>query len=148
MLSPRSVSIEYDSDTPQFHPGSPILPVNTQEICYINLAIPGGTDMNITQTDGTSVKLNVSNNLRIIPGDAGNVRIGVSYLFDTPLYWKLPRNFIGDKVVSYNGYLRFTTKATGGRTLLPPTVLESYPLVQLQGNNKIVLDQEQSPEKP
>jgi hypothetical protein len=65
----------------------------------LQLAVPGSAEMmNITQTDGTSVKLNVSNNLRIIPGDAGNVRIGVSYLFDTPLYWQLPKSFLGDRV--------------------------------------------------
>jgi len=62
------------------------------------LAIPGAPETNLTNTDGTSVKLNVTNNLRIIPGDVGNVRIGVSYLFDTPLYWKLPGTFLGDKV--------------------------------------------------
>ncbi|XP_065339678.1 laminin subunit alpha lam-3 [Cloeon dipterum] len=140
MLSWRSVSIEYDSPQPQFRPGAPISPVNTQEICYINLAIPGVPDTNLTNTDGTSVKLNITNNLRIIPGDVGNVRIGVSYLFDTPLYWKLPSTFFGDKVLSYNGFLRFTVVSSGGQTLLPPNVLSSYPLVQIQGNNKIVLE--------
>jgi hypothetical protein len=68
----------------------------------LQLAVPGAPETNLTNTDGTSVKLNVTNNLRIIPGDIGNVRIGVSYLFDTPLYWKLPSNFLGDKVNSFN----------------------------------------------
>jgi hypothetical protein len=67
----------------------------------LQLAVPGAPETNLTNTDGTSVKLNVTNNLRIIPGDIGNVRIGVSYLFDTPLYWKLPSNFLGDKVNSF-----------------------------------------------
>lgn len=38
MLSPRFVNIEYDSDKPQFRPGGQFLPVNTQEICYINVS--------------------------------------------------------------------------------------------------------------
>jgi len=37
MLSWRSVSIEYDSPQPQFRPGAPVSPVNTQEICFINV---------------------------------------------------------------------------------------------------------------
>lgn len=44
-------------------------------------------------------QLNVTNNLRIIPGTVGNVEIGVKYLFDTPVYWQLPKRFTGDKVV-------------------------------------------------
>lgn len=43
-------------------------------------------------------QLNVTNNLRIIPETIGNVEIGVKYLFDTPVYWQLPKMFSGDKV--------------------------------------------------
>lgn len=70
----------------------------TNPVFLLQLVVPGAEELALTNTDGTSIKLNVSNNLRIIPGDAGNVRIGVSYLFDTPLYWQLPRTFFGDKV--------------------------------------------------
>ena len=42
--------------------------------------------------------LNVTNNLRTIPGDTEDVKIGISYLIDTPVYWKLPKQFLGDKV--------------------------------------------------
>lgn len=44
------------------------------------------------------------------------------------------------QVLSYNGYLRFTVTSSGGRTPLPPNILSSYPLVQIQGNNRIVLE--------
>lgn len=43
-------------------------------------------------------QLNVTNNLRVIPGTISNVEIGVKYLFDTPVYWQLPKRFTGDKV--------------------------------------------------
>jgi hypothetical protein len=40
----------------------------------------------------------VTNNLRVIPGDVGDVRLGVTYPFDTPIYWQLPKQFLGDRV--------------------------------------------------
>lgn len=42
--------------------------------------------------------LNVTNHLRLIPDDEGDVEIGVSYLWDSPVYWQLPTSFLGDKV--------------------------------------------------
>lgn len=48
--------------------------------------------------NGVDRGLNVTNNLRTIPGDTEDVKIGVSFLFDTPVYWQLPRQFLGDKV--------------------------------------------------
>lgn len=59
--------------------------------------------LQLANPDNTAVKpnndrLNVTNNLRIIPGTLGNVEMGVKYLFDTPVYWQLPKRFTGDKV--------------------------------------------------
>ena len=47
-----------------------------------------------------------SSQLILIPGDSGDTVIGVSNLFSVPIYWRLPDMFLGDKVLSYNGYLR------------------------------------------
>jgi hypothetical protein len=47
---------------------------------------------------GPDEQLNVTNNLRVIPGDVGAVRLGVTYPFDTPVYWQLPKQFLGDRV--------------------------------------------------
>lgn len=44
------------------------------------------------------MKLNVTNNLRLIPGFTGIIEVGVNYLFDAPVYWQLPDSFLGDKV--------------------------------------------------
>ena len=85
-------------------------------------------------------QLNVTNNLRIIPGQDGDVMIGVSQMFDTPLYWRLPEIFLKDKVLSYGGYIRFTIHNEGGSTLLPNNILATYPLVQIQGNRKLILE--------
>ncbi|KAK3921962.1 Laminin subunit alpha-1 [Frankliniella fusca] len=137
---PRTLDVHYESTNPQFRPGAQLFPVNTKEICYINLALPGVPGASAKTTNSTPDRLDVINNLRIIPGDAGDVEMGVNYLFDTPVYWQLPRQFLGDRVLSFGGFLRFSVEAEGGSTLFPPEVLGSYPLVQLQGNNRIVLE--------
>ncbi|XP_050425592.1 laminin subunit alpha-1 isoform X2 [Adelges cooleyi] len=128
----RTLSIHYDTNSSTLYSEGDY-PVNTQEICYINLANPesGGIERN---------QLNITNNLRIIPGTVGNVEMGVKYLFDTPVYWQLPNRFSGDKVSSYGGYIRFTIDAEGGNTLFPQLILTSYPLIQIQGNEHIILE--------
>ena len=50
-----------------------------------------------------NTNLQVSQGLLLVPGDKGDEVIGVKRLFTTPLYWSLPRVFLGDKVTSYNG---------------------------------------------
>lgn len=52
-------------------------------------------------------QLNVSNDLLVIPDSPDDIKIGVESLFTTPLYWSLPDMFLGDKVLAYNGYLRY-----------------------------------------
>lgn len=54
-----------------------------------------------------------------------------------PFFSKISLYF---QVLSYGGYLRFAVETEGGNTLLPPGVLSSYPLIQIQGNGKIVLE--------
>lgn len=46
----------------------------------------------------------------------------------------------GSQVLSYGGYLRFKVETEGGHTLLPASVLGTYPLVQLQGNGRLILE--------
>lgn len=57
--------------------------------------------MNSGNGENGIIKLNVTNNLRLIPGDSGDIDIGVNYLFDAPVYWQLPNDFLGDKVAIY-----------------------------------------------
>ncbi|KMQ97151.1 laminin subunit alpha-1 [Lasius niger] len=81
--------------------------------------------------------LNVTNGLFVIPGSDGDVTLPPNLYYNYPLYWRLPDSFLGDKVVSYGGFLRFKTLTEGG---IPLRSNLRYPIVQLQGNNKIVLE--------
>ncbi|XP_076751939.1 wing blister [Xylocopa sonorina] len=81
--------------------------------------------------------LNVTNGLSTIPDTEGDVTIPPNLYYNYPLYWMLPKYFLGDKVVSYGGFLRFATLTEGG---IPLRSTFQYPIVQLQGNNKIVLE--------
>lgn len=47
--------------------------------------------------------------------------------------------FASSQVLSYNGHLSFRVRAEGG-TPFPDSVFETYPLVQLQGNFRLVLE--------
>lgn len=43
-------------------------------------------------------------------------------------------------MLSYGGYLRFTTDTQNPRKQLPQDVLNRYPLVQLRGHGRIILE--------
>ncbi|XP_032674953.1 laminin subunit alpha-1 isoform X4 [Odontomachus brunneus] len=108
-------------------------------VLYVN----GTHDITITNFGFTTVLpavnggLNVTNGLTVIPGSDGDVTLPSSLYYNYPLYWRLPDSFLGDKVVSYGGFLRFKVATEGG---MPMRSNLLYPLVQMQGNNKIVLE--------
>lgn len=86
----------------------------------------------------------MENELLVIPGvyePTLNVKLYQNHL-DEALYWRLPKQFLGDKVLSYGGYLRFVTETHGGNKIL---ITNRYPLVQLKGNNKIILEYFEQP---
>nr|XP_054952810.1 basement membrane-specific heparan sulfate proteoglycan core protein isoform X2 [Pan paniscus] len=69
-------------------------------------------------------------------------------LLSGPYFWSLPSRFLGDKVTSYGGELRFTVTQ---RSQPGSTPLHGQPLVVLQGNNIILehhVAQEPSPGQP
>ncbi|KAF7990369.1 hypothetical protein HCN44_000174 [Aphidius gifuensis] len=86
--------------------------------------------------------LNVTNGLSIIPEDIGDITLPQSFSYNYPLYWKLPVNFLGDKINSYGGLLKFKTVTNDGKKKLSDYL---NPLVQIQGNNKIILEYYQLP---
>ncbi|OQV23620.1 Laminin subunit alpha-2 [Hypsibius exemplaris] len=60
--------------------------------------------------------------------------------YETPFYWNLPGQFLGDRIISYNGKLRFQLDGE-----YPPEIhrgrgFSAFPLALLQGNNRIILD--------
>ncbi|XP_074102845.1 wing blister [Cotesia typhae] len=81
--------------------------------------------------------LNLTNGLSIIPGTSGDVTLPANLYYNYPLYWQLPQSFLGDKIVSYGGYLKLKLFTESG---VPLRSSLRYPLVQIQGNNKIVLE--------
>ena len=78
--------------------------------------------------------MEVSQGILIVPNDNGDSVIGVERLFTTPLYWSLPDVFLGDKVLSYNGFLRFSTSSNGDT----PNSILTDPLVQIQSHDGII----------
>ncbi|XP_037085132.1 laminin subunit alpha-2-like isoform X2 [Pollicipes pollicipes] len=107
------------------------------EFSWVPLTLP---DSRAVTLSAGQTRLNVTNTLRVIPGFSGDVRLGLNFPFDAPVYWQLPPEFLGDKVRSYNGHLRFRSRSTGGSRPFPASILSSYPLVQLQGNYRLVLE--------
>ncbi|XP_048508975.1 laminin subunit alpha-1 [Athalia rosae] len=81
--------------------------------------------------------LNITNGHSIIPGVEGDVTLPSILYYNYPLYWMLPKSFLGDKVVSYGGFIQFKIETESGEPL-PSNV--RYPVVLIQGNDKIVLE--------
>ncbi|BFZ23346.1 hypothetical protein BsWGS_26385 [Bradybaena similaris] len=52
-------------------------------------------------------------------------------------YWSLPQQFLGDKVTSYGGNLRFTARYRAGRDNTPISLND--PLVEIGGNDIVLL---------
>jgi laminin alpha 1/2 len=124
---------------------------------HFQLAFYGGRSLTVSRGQ---TQLNASHGLLVIPGEKEEMtRIGVESLFTTPLYWNVPKIFLGDRVLSYNGYLRFSTWSNGARPFSPNVLqvvqrnelftekclltsftFQEYPLVQIQGNHRIVLE--------
>nr|CAD7199120.1 unnamed protein product [Timema douglasi] len=126
----RTLYLEYKRDKPRYKPGH-------KDVAYIQLLVPGSGEQNFK---GDNARLNSTNNLLLVPGTAGDVRIGANHLLDKPLYWQLPSQFLGDKILSYGGYLQFTLENEDGANPAPKHVLSSQPLIQIQGNSRIILE--------
>ncbi|KAL7642435.1 UNVERIFIED_CONTAM: hypothetical protein RMT77_006996 [Armadillidium vulgare] len=114
-----------------------IHPWNTREICYINLALPGDRRLKLSDEE---TRLNITNQLYVIPNTDSDIKIGTSLPFLAPIYWQLPQEFMKDKITSYNGFLRFRVQTEGNKRSFPEQILQSYPLVSLQGNWQLVLE--------
>ncbi|XP_043232783.1 laminin subunit alpha-1-like [Amphibalanus amphitrite] len=107
------------------------------EFTWVPLTLPD--KRSLTLGPGQT-RLDIINTLRVIPERSGDVQLGLGQPLDTPVYWELPPQFLGDKVRSYNGELRFRLRTEGGVRPFPAAVLASYPLVQLQGHSRLVLE--------
>ena len=65
------------------------------------LTLPGQLTLpderSVTLTPGRT-RLNVTNSLRVVPSQTGDVTLRLAAPLDTPIYWQLPQQFLGDKV--------------------------------------------------
>lgn len=85
-------------------------------------------------------ELESKNGLLLIPNTMGNVTIGSYVPLHAPFYFQLPKQFVGDKIKSYGGYLKFSLESEGCETPFSPSVLEKYPLVQIHSHDSYILE--------
>lgn len=85
-------------------------------------------------------EIEIMNNLQLIPSSTGNVSMGTSNVFSTPLYFQLPPNFFGDRITSYNGLLKYSLTTDGCNDVLNERILSKYPLIQIHSHNNFIID--------
>lgn len=59
------------------------------------LALPGERHLELSTEE---TRLNITNQHFVIPDTGGDVKIGTSLPFSSPLYWQMPKEFMRDKV--------------------------------------------------
>ena len=64
------------------------------EISSLQLVMSRRRELRISRGDS---QLAVENGYIVVPGDTHDAVIGVTKLFDVPIYWRLPEMFLGDK---------------------------------------------------
>lgn len=80
------------------------------------------------------------NGLAVFPSYSGNVTIGSQRAFYHPFYFQLPKEFLGDKTRSYNGFLNFSLISEGCTANLNEQTLREMPLVQLHTHHQLILN--------
>lgn len=70
----------------------------------------------------------------------GNVSIGSTRGFDVPLYFELPKKFLGDRLLSYSGLFKFSIEMMDCKTELDELVLQQFPLIRIYAHNSLILD--------
>ncbi|KAG1688573.1 Laminin subunit alpha-1 [Nymphon striatum] len=102
------------------------------------ITLTAGREANFDRTRARTT-FSVTNGLKIIPEQTGNIRVEISSILDGPLYWSLPKTFLGDRSLSYNGVLKFKVTSYGRRRF-PENSLSKFSLVQIQGNWRLILE--------
>lgn len=57
-----------------------------------------------------------------------------------PLYFELPKQFLGDRLLSYAGQFKFSIEMQECKTELDKIILEQFPLVRIHSHNYLTLD--------
>ncbi|XP_054719082.1 laminin subunit alpha-1-like [Uloborus diversus] len=69
----------------------------------------------------------------LVGGQTGNVKMGIPFVLTQPIYWMLPREYLGEKTRSYNGLFSFHIESQSAKRY-PDPLLYKYPLVIMHGN--------------
>lgn len=85
-------------------------------------------------------EIKLYNDLTVFPSYSGNVTIATQRVFHDPFYFQLPKEFLGDRINSYGGFLNFTIITEGGRRSLSEETLLNSPLVQLHTHYQLILN--------
>lgn len=60
--------------------------------------------------------------------------------FETPLYFEMPKQFIGDRLMSYGGLFKFNVEMMECKTELDQITLQHFPLIRIHAHNSLTLD--------
>lgn len=86
-----------------------------------------------------AVEMKSLNGLDVLPGYSGDLTVIAQSTFGAPVYFQLPKEFLGDKTTSYGGFLNFTT-LTSGCSMRFDDALHDFPLVQIHSHYHLTLD--------
>lgn len=75
---------------------------------------------------------------KTIPQNSSSVGVKNFGELQQSFYWSMPQEMLNDQVLTYNGYIRFRTYGRGGGKISEGS-RKRYPLMVLQGNNRIIL---------
>lgn len=70
----------------------------------------------------------------------GNVSMKSSRGFETPIYFEMPKQFTGDRLLSYGGLLKFNIEMMECKTELDQITLQHFPLIRVHAHNSLTLD--------
>lgn len=85
-------------------------------------------------------EIKIFNELSVFPSYSGNVTIATQRAFYHPFYFQLPKEFLGDRINSYGGFLNFSIITEGSRRKLDEVTLLEAPLVQLHTHYQLILN--------
>lgn len=60
--------------------------------------------------------------------------------FETPLYFEMSKQFIGDQLLSYGGLFKFNIEMMECKTELDQITLQHFPLIRIRSHNSLTLD--------
>ncbi|KAG7311874.1 hypothetical protein JYU34_002958 [Plutella xylostella] len=101
-------------------------------------AVHAARHTHVTVVPGPSYKHLEQESLLAIHSSSPEVTIALPRP-PVPVYVELDKRFLGDRVTSYGGLLRFTVEEEGGEEL-PAELLARFPLVRLAGPPPLALD--------